>query len=197
MDRHMRHLLFFFKTRTGLASHSGKNTSMMKSAARSRAISSPTTLLFSSDKRRKGCLTGFASDRTCNLCSANSVGTPGMSLGDHAKMSRFSRRKSASSPSYLLSRFVPMTAYLSGCSGSKGMFFVSLAGLNDPSASDSLGSVTSRAACRPSPQSDQEAASQPRSPRTRPADCYRSRKRTTFCSRRPRLEFPWNSASSS
>ena len=45
-----------------------------------------------------------------------------------------------SSPSYLLSRLVPMTAYLSGCSGSNGIFFVSLAGLNDPSASDSLGS---------------------------------------------------------
>ena len=45
-----------------------------------------------------------------------------------------------SSPSYLLSRPVPMKAYLSGCSGSKGIFFVSLAGLNEPSASDSLGS---------------------------------------------------------
>ena len=33
-----------------------------------------------------------------------------------------------------------MTAYLSGRSGSKGIFFVSLAGLNEPSASDSLGS---------------------------------------------------------
>ena len=30
--------------------------------------------------------------------------------------------------------------YLSGCSGSNGIFFVSLAGLNDPSAYDSLGS---------------------------------------------------------
>ena len=33
-----------------------------------------------------------------------------------------------------------MTAYFSCCSGSNGIFFVSLAGLNDPSASDSLGS---------------------------------------------------------
>ena len=122
------------------ASHSGKNTSIMKPAARSRAISSPTTLLFSSDRRRRGFLTGFALDRTCNLCSANSVGTPGMSLGDHAKMSRFSRRKSTSSPSYLLSRLAPTIAYLSGCSRSKGIFFVYLAGLNKPSASDSLGS---------------------------------------------------------
>ena len=33
---HIRHLLFFFRTRTGLASHYGKNTSMIKPAARSR-----------------------------------------------------------------------------------------------------------------------------------------------------------------
>ena len=32
-----------------------------------------------------------------------------------------------------------MTARLSGCSGSKGIFFVSFAGLNEPSTSDSLG----------------------------------------------------------
>ena len=120
----MRHL-FFFSTRTGLANHSGKNTSMMKLAASSRAISSPTILLFSYDSRRRGCLTGFASARTCSLCSAKSFGTHGMSFGDHAKMSRFSRRKSTSSPSYLLSRFAPMTANLSGFSRSRGIFFVS------------------------------------------------------------------------
>ena len=33
-----------------------------------------------------------------------------------------------------------MTTYLSGCSGSSGIFFLSLAGLKEPSASDSLGS---------------------------------------------------------
>ena len=169
----------------------------MKPAARSRAISSPTTLLFSSDRRRRGCLTGFISDRTCNLCSANSVGTPGMSLGDHAKMSRFSRRKSTRSPSYLLSRFAPMTAYLSGCSGSKGIFFVSLAGLNEPSASDSFGSDDIFGCCRPSPQLVQGVASRLRLPGTRPADCSRPCKRTTSGSRRLQSEFPWNWASSS
>ena len=62
-----------------------------------------------------------------------------MSFGDHAKMSRFSRRKSTSSPSYLLSKFAPMTANLSGFSGSRGIFFVSLAGWKEPCASQSLG----------------------------------------------------------
>ena len=68
------------------------------------------------------------------------VGTPGMSLGDHAKMSRFSQRKSTSSLSYLLSRLVPTIACLSGWSASKGIFFVSLAGWKDPWVSHSLGS---------------------------------------------------------
>ena len=54
-------------------------------------------------------------------------------------MSRFSRRKSTSSPSYLLSKFAPMTANLSGFSGSRGIFFVSLAGWKEPCASQSLG----------------------------------------------------------
>ena len=89
-------------------------------------------LLFSSDSPRRGCLTGFASSLTCILCSAKSFGTPGMSFGDHAKMSRFSWRKSMSSPSYLLSRFAPMTANLSGFSGSRGIFFISLAGWKEP-----------------------------------------------------------------
>src|SRR3954463_6647831 len=71
-----------------------------------------------------------------------------MYLGDHAKMSRFSRRKSASSPSYLLLRFAPMTANLSGCSGSRGIFFLSLAGWKEPWASHSLGSGD-RVGCLP------------------------------------------------
>ena len=194
---HMRHCLFFFNTRTGLASHSGKNTSIMNSAARNQAISSSTTLLFSSDRWRKGCLTGLTSGQTCSLCSAKSVGTPGMSLGDHAKISQFSWRKSTSSLSYLLSRPVPMTACLSGCSGSKGILFVSLAGLNEPSASDSLGLGDISGFLKPSPLPDRGATSQPRLPGTWLADCFLPHKRTTFCSRRLWSESPWNSASSS
>ena len=137
----MRHLLFFFNTRTGLASHSGKNTSIMKPAAKSRAISSPTILLFSSDSRRRGCLTGFASARTCSLCLAKSFGTPGMSFGDHAKMSRFSRRKSTSLPSYLVLRLAPMVTHRLGFAGSSGTCLVSLAGLNEPSPTDWDGGI--------------------------------------------------------
>ena len=46
----------------------------------------------------------------------------------------------------------PTTAYLSGCSGSKGIFFVSLAGLNELSASDSLGWVAFSAVFLPWPR---------------------------------------------
>ena len=175
----MRHLLFFFSTRTGLASHSGKKTSMMKLAANRRAISSPTILLFSSDSGRRGCLTGLASALTCSLCSAKSVGTPGRSLGDHAKMSRFSRRKSTSSLSYLLSRFVPMTAYLSGCPGSNGIFFVSLAGLNQPWVSDSLGYGDMSGGLPVWPPPVPGASSQQQSQGTRPAGCWLQHRRTT------------------
>ena len=44
-----------------------------------------------------------------------------------------------SSPSYLLSKFAPMTANLSEFSGSRGIFFVSLAGWKEPCTSQSLG----------------------------------------------------------
>ena len=126
----MHHLLFFFSTRTGLASHCGKNTSIMKPAARSRAISSPTVLLFSSDSRRRGCLTGFASARTCSLCSAKSFGTAGVSFGDHAKMSRFSRMNSMSALSYFRSKLALMLNCLDESPGMKSTSLVSAADLN-------------------------------------------------------------------
>ena len=180
----MRHLLFFFNTRTGLASHSGKNTSIMKPAARSRAISSPTILLFSSDSRRRGCLTGFASARTCSLCSAKSFGTPGMSFGDHAKMSRFSRRKSTSSPSYLLSRFAPMTANLSGFSGSRGIFFFPWPAGRSLEHHIPWGQGTGPAACRPWPRLGPASSFLQQSRETLPAGCWLQHTRRISCSLR-------------
>ena len=91
-------------------------------------ISSPMAFLLSSVKRRSGCLTGLASGLTCNECSANSLGTPSMYLGDHAKMSRFSRRKSVSSLSYLASNLLPMMATRSGKASSSWTCLVSFEG---------------------------------------------------------------------
>src|SRR3989337_4584433 len=136
----MRQVLFVFGTSPWLASHSVWNTSMMKPAASSLAISSPMVLLFSSERRRSGWRTGLASLRTFSLCSAYFLGIPGMSFGDHAKISRFSRRKSTSSTSYLLLRRVPTTTYLLqlGSSGLSLTFLVSLDGWNEASPADSL-----------------------------------------------------------
>src|SRR3954463_12163816 len=100
---------------------------MMKPAAWSLAIASPIALLLSSEKRLKGCLTGFEPGRMCSLCSASSLGTPGMSCGDHAKMSRFSRRNSTSSLSYLLLSPAPTTTNLVESEGSRATFLLSLA----------------------------------------------------------------------
>jgi hypothetical protein len=60
----------------------------------------------------------------------HSLGTPGMSFGDHAKMSRFSWRKLVSSLSYLAERLTPMVMTLVGSFTSSRIFFVSLAGWN-------------------------------------------------------------------
>ena len=121
---------FFFSTRTGLDSQSGCSTSMMKPEASSRVISSPITFLLSSERRRIDCFTGFISGLTNRECSANSLGTPGKSKLDHAKMSRFSRRKLVSSLSYLSLNPAPMMTLRSGNSGSTLTFFVSLGAWN-------------------------------------------------------------------
>ena len=60
---HIRHFPPFFFTSTGLASHSGWNTSLMNPAAISLWISSPMALRFSSSNWRRGCFTGRAPAR--------------------------------------------------------------------------------------------------------------------------------------
>ncbi|KAI5013715.1 hypothetical protein ZWY2020_040601 [Hordeum vulgare] len=64
----------------------------MKLAASSLATSSPIAFLLCAADRRRRSWTGRAMESTCGRCSANSLGTPGMSQGFHAKMSQFSRR---------------------------------------------------------------------------------------------------------
>ena len=103
---------------------------MMNPAVISRAISSQMVFLFSSEKRRKGCFTGFAPGRTWRECSHSSFGTPKRSLCDQAKMSKFSRRNWMSALSYLSERPAPMVTVRSGCAGSTWIFFVSSVGLN-------------------------------------------------------------------
>jgi hypothetical protein len=55
----------------------------------------------SSAKRRRCCHLGVALGSTLSECSISLLGTPGMSAGFHAKMSRLARRKLMSVSSYL------------------------------------------------------------------------------------------------
>src|ERR1041385_3350395 len=103
----------------------------MNPAASNLAISCPIAFLFSEEKRLRDSFTGLAFGSTRNLCSSNSLGTPGMSDGFHAKMSQFSRRKLMSSSSYLGSRSVAMLVYLFSSEGWIHTFLVSPADSNE------------------------------------------------------------------
>src|SRR3954471_17096518 len=102
-----RHVSFLFCTRTGLESHLGHLMATMKPVSSSRFTSMAVAFRRSSFIGRSVCLTGRALGSTCNLCSASSLGTPGMSEGFHAKMSLFSRRNSMSALSYAGVKPVP------------------------------------------------------------------------------------------
>src|SRR3954462_5030043 len=61
-----------------------------------------------------------------------------MSCGDHENISRFSRRNSTSSLSYLLLSPAPMMPNLLDSEGSRTIFLLSLAAWNEVSSSDLL-----------------------------------------------------------
>jgi hypothetical protein len=66
----------------------------------------------SSAKRQRCCLFGVALGSTLSECSIRFLGTPGMSAGFHAKMSRLAQRKLTSASSYFGSRPAPMVVVL-------------------------------------------------------------------------------------
>src|SRR4051812_27963979 len=123
--------LCFFGTIKGFANHSEWKISLMNPAANNLAISCPMAFLFSEENRRRESFTGLAFGSTCNLCLANSLGTPGMSAGFHAKMSKFSRRKLTSSSSYWGSISVAVLVYLSSSVGCICTLLVSPADSNE------------------------------------------------------------------
>src|SRR3954469_18541061 len=123
-------VLSFFSTITGFANHSEWKISLMNPTANNRATSCPIAFLFSEEKRLRDSFTGLAFRSTRNLCSANSLGTPGISDGVHAKISQFSRRKLMSSSSYLGSKSVAILVNFSMSEGWTCTFFVSPADSN-------------------------------------------------------------------
>jgi hypothetical protein len=65
-----------------------------------------------SAKRQRCCRFGVALGSMLSECSIRFLGTPGMSAGFHAKMSRLARRKLTSASSYFGSRPAPMVVVL-------------------------------------------------------------------------------------
>src|SRR4051812_3204953 len=103
---------------------------MINLATKSLTTSSPIVLRLSSLNRRRNCLTGLYLGSTLRVCSTSSLGTPGMSEGFHAKMSRFSRMNSMSALSYFGSKFVLILNCLDESLGTKSTSLVSAADLN-------------------------------------------------------------------
>ena len=133
-----------FRTRTGLANHSGWYTSLMNPAAKSFAISSPMALCFPSSKRCRRCFTGLEPRQIFKACSVASLGMPSMSEGFHAKMSLLARRKPMSALSYSEESVVPMRTVLpSALSGSTSTSLKPSTSSKDPV--DRLGSGASSA----------------------------------------------------
>jgi hypothetical protein len=120
--------LFFLSTRTGFASHSGCSTSLMNPADTKRANSARIPSLLSGVKRCSFCRIDLAYGYTFNLCSASSLGTPGISAGCHANTSRLSCRNRTSTLSYLSSRMELMIAILRSSENPRLILLVSSVG---------------------------------------------------------------------
>ena len=82
----------------------------MNPAAISFVISFLIAAFLSGENRRSRCFTGLESSLTSIPCSANSLGTPGMSAGFQANISLLSRRKLVSVNSYFAERWALMIA---------------------------------------------------------------------------------------
>ena len=107
----MRHSsIFFFYTRTGFASQSGWRISLINPAVISFVISFLIPAVLSGENCHNRCFTGLEPSLISILCSANSLGTPGMSAGFQAKMSLLSQRKLVSTSSYFADRWALIVA---------------------------------------------------------------------------------------
>jgi hypothetical protein len=86
----------------------------MNPAATNFAISFLIASFLSGENHRSHCFTGLEPSLTSILCSANSFGTPDMSVGFQVKISLLSRRKLVSASSYFTERWALMVAVLEG-----------------------------------------------------------------------------------
>jgi hypothetical protein len=109
--------VFFLGTMTGLDTQVDDLISLMNPAFSSLCSSDAIAFLLGSSNRHSGCLTGFALGSTFSACSTSSLGTPGMSEGHQAKISKQSWRNSTSALSYAGSRFTAIEVVLFGSVG--------------------------------------------------------------------------------
>ena len=86
----------------------------MNPATISFIISFLIATFLSGENRHSCCFTGLEPSLISILCSANSLGTPGMSAGFQAKISLLSQRKLVSASSYFAERWALMVAVLDG-----------------------------------------------------------------------------------
>ena len=86
----------------------------MNLAAISFVISFLIAAFLSGENHYSRCFTGLEPSLISIPCSANSLGTPGMSAGFQAKMSLLSRRKLVSASSYFADRWALMVAVFVG-----------------------------------------------------------------------------------
>jgi hypothetical protein len=98
----------------------------MKPATSSFANSFLMASLLLGENRRTRCLLGVAFGSTFRQCLINSLGTPGISTGFHANMSRLALRKSMSAISYLLSSRALMSAVLDESHSCSWMVFTAM-----------------------------------------------------------------------
>ena len=86
----------------------------MNPAAISFVISFLIAAFLSGENRHSRCFTGLEPLLISISCSANSLGTPGMSAGFQAKISLLSRRKLVSVSSYFADRWALMVVVFAG-----------------------------------------------------------------------------------
>ena len=86
----------------------------MNPAAISFVISFLIAAFLSGENHRSCCFIGLEPSLISIMCSANSLGTPGMSAGFQAKISLLFRRKLVSVSSYFAERWALMVAVLEG-----------------------------------------------------------------------------------
>lgn len=107
----------FLGTSTRLDTQVLSLMSLMKLASSSLLTLTPITSALPSDNRCIICLTGRVSRYMLSACSANCLGTPGMSTGHREKISQRSLRNSTSASSYAGLRLLVIRVVLVGSVG--------------------------------------------------------------------------------